>query len=273
MSKNDSLGAVFTVAALLFGVLLLAVMFWFVGDSTETVAAQKVVEPQPETAQAQPQINKPALPPGQAIVGGVQRPVSDVLLSKDATNRIPTSAPPKPEGGVPDVAGNANPEVKLVYDALKEKRNPELLSSSVVSHDFNKQEFDADPVVYAQKYASRPEPGRVFAPAQPGEGVAALKSVGARLHRVQQGESVRLSVQAVPNAPVTFTSFSTGQFANLLSSQTVVANADGLAEATYTATSGTKKQVRILAASPLTADQVAFTVSVKLPTDSSTAQK
>lgn len=272
MSKNDSLGAVFTVAALLFGVALLGLIFWFVGAESETVVVRKVVEPEPETAKAEPQINKPVLPPGQAIVGGVQRPASDVKAAK-ASNRISTSAPLKPEGGVPDVAGNANPEVKLVYDALKEKRNPELLSSSVISHDFNKQEFDADPAAYAQKYASRPEPGRVFAPAQPGEGVTALKSVGARLHRVQQGESVRLSVQAVPNAPVTFTSFSAGQFANLLSSQTVVANADGLAEATYTATSGTKKQVRILAASPLTADQVAFTVSVKLPTDSSTAQK
>ena len=66
-------------------------------------------------------------------------------------------------------------------------------------------------------------------------------------------------------APVTFLSSSYGQFENLLTSITVVADRNGRAVATFTATSGTKHNVNILAASPVLAEQIKFTVSVELP--------
>ncbi len=270
MSKNDSLGAVFTVAALLFGVLLLAVMFWFVGDSTETVAERKVVEPQADTPQAQPQINKPALPPGQAIVGGVQRPASDVLLNKDAAKPGAKEPPKKPHGFAPPVSPDTNEQTKLVAASLQAKDKPERYSSFVTPNDFDKAAFEADPKGYATKYANDVAPGRVFAPAQPGEGVSVLKASSARLHRVTQGESVRLSVKAAPYAPVTFSSHDLGSFENKLTTTTVVADDTGIASASFTAGGGTIDQVYVLAASPVTSGQATFTIDVSLPTVAAT---
>jgi hypothetical protein len=72
-------------------------------------------------------------------------------------------------------------------------------------------------------------------------------------------------VAAKTNFPVTFNSFGFGQFENKLTSITVVADKEGLAVAPFTATSGTKNNINVLAASPLMAEQVKFVVSVKLP--------
>ena len=171
----------------------------------------------------------------------------------------------KPEGAPPVVKSDVNEQVKMVHEAMKTGEHPERYSSFVVNRSFDEKAFKANPEQYANEYAKIVEPGRVFAPAQPAEGTKALRSVGGRIQRVQQGESVRLAVAALPNAPVTFTSFGMGQFENLLSSTTVVADAEGKAQATFTATSGTKNEVKVLAASPVLTEQVAFTVAVRLP--------
>ena len=158
------------------------------------------------------------------------------------------TVPLKPEGAPPVVAPDANEQVKQVHEALLSKENPERLSSFVVNPSFDEAAFKANPAQYAAEYAKIVEPGRVFAPAQPGPDTPVLRSTGDRIHRVQQGESVRLSVIAVPHAPISFTSFGMGQFENLLSNVTVVADAQGKAEASFTASSGTKNEVKILAA-------------------------
>ena len=150
-------------------------------------------------------------------------------------------------------------------EALKTGKNPERYSSFIVPKSFDAEAFAKDPENYAKQYASVVEPGRVFAPAQPDDSVPVLRVDGDRHHRVTQGESVRLVAIATSFAPVTFLSSSYGQFENLLTSITVVADRNGRAVATFTATSGTKHNVNILAASPVLAEQIKFTVSVELP--------
>ena len=266
MSKKDSLGNAITVAALLFGVVLTAVLFSMVGSGSREPQAQSkpALEKQAEQESAAPQISKPTLPPGQAIVGGVQRPASDVALGKDT--KPGTKEPPKkPHGYAPPISPDSNEQTKLVAEALQARQKPERYSSFVTPDDCDKAAFEADPKGYATKYASEVAPGRVFAPAQPGEGVTPIKADSARLHRVKQGESVRLSVKVTPNAPVTFSSHDLGSFENKLTTTTVVADENGIASANFTAGGGTIDQVYVLAASPVTSGQTTFTIDVSLP--------
>jgi len=85
---------------------------------------------------------------------------------------------------------------------------------------------------------------------------------------VVQGEAVRLAVQAVPESPVTFTSFDLGQFSNQLTTITVLADENGVASTEFLATPGTINDVNILAASPMASGQVKFVVNVSLPSSS-----
>jgi len=71
----------------------------------------------------------------------------------------------------------------------------------------------------------------------------------------------------VENAPVTMTSNNLGSFANGLTSITVAADSSGLAEAVFTASRGTIDDIQILAASPVTSGQIAFTVNVQVPSE------
>ena len=238
-----------------------AIGFWQLLNQPEPIVKS---EPQtPEVAQAVPKTLSAKLPKDWVTMGGVARPATDVRGAENVA--AAWEVPMKPEGAPPIVKADVNEQVKMVHEAMKTGEHPERYSSFVVNRSFDEQAFKANPEQYANEYAKIVEPGRVFAPAQPADGVKALRSVGDRIHRVQQGESVRLEVAALPQAPVTFTSFGMGQFESLLSSTTVVADAQGKAQATFTATSGTKNEVKILAASPLLTEQVAFTVAVRLP--------
>lgn len=227
----------------------------------------------PEVAQAESNAEKPEeapgkvkLAPGRAMIGGIERPASDVRFAKDR-EQVERKPPRKRQGYSPSVDPESNEQTQLVAEALKSREKPERFSSFVVKRGFDAEKFRAEPAKYAAEYASVVEPGRVFAPAQPGDGVSVLRAESSRFHRVKQGEALRLSVEAVPNAPVTFASQDLGQFENQLSSVTVVANEQGIASATYTASGGTIDEVQILAASPVTTGQVAFTVSVKVDGD------
>lgn len=172
--------------------------------------------------------------------------------------------PLKPEGFPAPVLASTNAQTLMVAEALKTGANPERYSSFIVPESFDADAFKADPEGYAKKYAEVVEPGRVYASAQPIDGITSIRCDGDRLHRVKQGEVVRLNVESAPFAPVTFTSQHLGHFPNSLSSITVVADAQGKATAEFTAASGTKDNVDILAASPVTSGQVRFVVIVSL---------
>ncbi len=123
------------------------------GHSTLVIVVASL-QPEPEVAKVEPQINKPALPPGQAIVGGVQRPASDVLLNKDVAKPGAKEPPKKPHGFAPPVSPDTNEQTKLVAASLQAKDKPERYSSFVTPNDFDKAAFEADPKGYATKYAS-----------------------------------------------------------------------------------------------------------------------
>ena len=250
---------VFALAAI--GIVVVGVAFWRLRYKPEPMPIDTSNDVAAEQAETKSSVSR--TPKDWVTMGGVARPATDVRKADKtiAAKEIPL----KPEGAPPIVKSDANEQVKMVHEAMKSNTHPERYSSFVVNRNFDEQAFKANPEQYAAEYAKIVEPGRVFAPAQPAEGTKTLRSLGARMHRVQQGESVGLVVAALPSAPVTFTSFGMGTFDNFLSSTTVVADSKGYAQATFTATSGTKNEVKVLAASPVLTEQVAFTVAVRLP--------
>lgn len=157
------------------------------------------------------------------------------------------------------IPADANPHVRSVAEALRTGEHPERVSPLVMPEPFDEEAFFQDP----QAYLNVVEPGRVWQTAQPGPDVPRLRAQGSAGHRIEFGQSVPLRIQAAPGAPVTFTSFDAGSFENRLTSITVQADERGVAQATFTASSGTLSRVRILAASPMAAGQVEFLVRVE----------
>lgn len=200
--------------------------------------------------------------PGYLNIGGVYRPATDVRLGKDRPGKRDDMGNQLPDQGFsPAVKPDANPQVASVAKALKDRTNPARFSSFVKATPFDAKQYASDP----QSYLGVVEPGRVFQPAQPGPDVKRLVRASGRYHRIAQGETVTLAVKSQAKAPVTFTSFDLGSFENQLTSITVQADDNGLAQAPFTATRGTIDDIRILAASPVNSGQAEFTVNVSVP--------
>ena len=200
--------------------------------------------------------------PGYANIGGVYRPESDVRMGKDRPGKRDDMGNDVPNPGFsPPVEPDANPQVASVAAALKDRKNPARFSSFVRATPFDAEIYKSDP----QSYLSVVEPGRVFQPAQPGPDVKRIAEASGLYHRITQGESITLAVKADAGSAVTFTSFGLGSFENQLTSITVAADDQGLAQAPFTATPGTIDDIRILAASPVNSGQAQFTVNVALP--------
>jgi hypothetical protein len=200
------------------------------------------------------------LPDGWVNIGGVARPKSDVQVGPRSEG-VSSVSETLPQGFSKALSPDTNPQVRSVHDALQDRSKPSRFSSFAPAERFDLAEYKKDP----SKYLGSIEPSRVFAPAEPGEGVPVLRASGKRYHRVTQGESVRLSVEAEPNAAVTFFSENLGVFSSQLTSETVQADEKGIATAVFTADGGTVDAVKILAASPMASGQVSFLVNVKLP--------
>ncbi|MCK6472735.1 MAG: hypothetical protein L6R28_13415 [Planctomycetes bacterium] len=175
-----------------------------------------------------------------------------------ADKEQPTEPEEKLATAVP-VKADANPQAKSIAEALKTKTHPERLSAMLPPKAFDADAFARNPDLYTQAH----EPGRVFQAAQPGRDVPALRAEGSRFHALKQGESAELVVRGKPGAPVSFTTFDMGTFAeNKLSTVTVRADDKGLARATFVASAGAINDVNILAASPLASGDVSFKVEV-----------
>lgn len=155
----------------------------------------------------------------------------------------------------------ADANARSVVEAAQTGRFPERLSALVPPKPFDINAFEADP----QAYLDVVEPGRAFQSADGAVGVKALEAVGVAYQEVDPGGSVKLRVTGEAGAPVTFTSFDMGAFENGLASITVLADASGEAEVTFTATAGTIETVKILAGSPLAVGQVKLMVQVRRP--------
>lgn len=215
---------------------------------------------------------------GDVIVGGVERPATDV--TPDETQPLDDSlgdgiAGTELDYGVaPSVDPDANEQVALAVEAIQNGTHPERLNAGVGSKaaaNFDPAKFDPESESYdegyRQAYLRTPEPGRVWHPAQPGPGVKRIRPLMPAYAYVKQGEDITLRVSGVPDQPVTFTSFDLGMFENKLTTITVTANAQGVAEATFHGASGTADDVKILAASPVMSGQARLRVHVIGPND------
>ena len=236
------------------------------------VAAGVYFSTRPEVALRDQQAGSPAIARNRTVeVGGVQRPASDVDPGIGRVGAKQSQADGNKPKGNPYFYGKqapldpkTNPNVESVYVALTAKteaeKHPERLSPMIAPKPFDLASYRRDP----QSYLSIVEPGRVWQSAQPGPGVPVLKRISQQSQKLNQGESVRLQVQTASEAPVTFTSFDLGAFQNQLTSVTVAANKDGVAEAVFTGTPGTINKVSILAASPLASGNQRFEMTVLL---------
>lgn len=159
-------------------------------------------------------------------------------------------------GTLPPITAD-NPQVRSVIDALVNKKNPERLNPLVAPAPFDETAYKSNP----DAYLSIAEPGRVFQMKAPGGSVVKIEPISPYFQDVQQGDSVELSVRAIPGAPVTFTTFDAGSLENGLTTMTVSADSAGIAKVKFVATKGVVLETNILAASPLTSGQVRFKVN------------
>lgn len=169
---------------------------------------------------------------------------------------------PPPYGRMPPIDPKAHPQAAAVVEALETSTHPERLSPIIAPKPFDLLQWQKDP----QAYMAVSEPGRVFQNRAPGKDVPVLRRASDASVDLAQGESVVLAVEATPGAPVSFTSFDGGRFIeNTLPALTVVADAQGVAKATYQATSGVTRRVAVLCASPLCSGQIRFSIWVDQP--------
>lgn len=233
------------------------ILFAFVNRHDKPIANVESLRP---SSQSTAQTESHSAPEGWENIGGILRPKTDVVLkpaSDSGESNIPTKVL---HGFSPPVSPTANKQVEGVYAALRDRTSPNAFSSFATAKPFDAEAYKKDP----QAYIETVEPSRVFSPAQPGEGVKAIRPNGSIYHDVRQGESVALSVETEPGAPVTFTSFDLGFFSNELTSITVQADDKGIASAQFTAGGGTIDDLKILAASPMTTGQVKFHLNVRI---------
>lgn len=214
---------------------------------------------------------------GDIFAGGVERPATDLAIKEDEGSILDRVVSENIKelldyGATPGVPIDANEQVAAVAEAIKTGRNPERLSVGVAgatARSFDSEKFDPQSAAYDADYRAAylgsPEPGRVWFPAQPGEGVDRIQPLMPSFVKVEQGKDITLRVSGRPGQPVTFTSFDLGFFENQLTTITVVANDQGVAEARFQGPPGTISDVNILAASPVLSGRVRLTVHVTQP--------
>ena len=199
------------------------------------------------------------------ILGGVRRRRSDVVRPKQDQSQATLEDRRRADyGRTPPVKVDANPQVKSVVEALRDKKHPERLSVLLRPKQFERAAYEKDP----QAYLNTVEPGRVWQSAQPGKDVPRLSRLSPYVQQVEQGQSVELRVIGVPEMPVSFTSFDLGHFENQLPAITVKADKSGIAKVKFFGAPGTIADVNILSASPVTSGQVKFVVNVVRPSPS-----
>jgi hypothetical protein len=253
MSVTQRVAAVSAAAAVLV-VLICAVVFWPQGrkqhEARQPKEPQKVVARDGEPAED-----------GLSASHKPQRATGAAKTHVAANGEQKAKATGGDYGRTPPVPVDANPQVKMVAEAIRQKNHAERISAMIPPTPFDANAYKVNPASYTEVV----EPGRVFHPAQPGPGVPVLRSISPQLQQMNQGESTSLRVNAAPGAPVSFTSFDLGRFDNQLTSITVQANAQGVAEAKFYAPPGTYNNVNILAASPMASGQTRFVVNVQVP--------
>lgn len=152
----------------------------------------------------------------------------------------------------------SNEHVQNAYLAVTTGQDPEVTGPMLSAPPFDRSSYESDP----QSYLAKTVPGRVFQSAQPAPEVDVVGQLSKTRHVLRKGESVRLQIRTEPGMPGNFMATDLGTFASGLSSTSVAADADGIAEAVFTASGGLSGETQVLASSPVTSGRVRFSVRV-----------
>ena len=212
-------------------------------------------------ANEQPEIESPETRPGYVKIGGVWRPEKDVVKSSRRLSDESSDFPKPVQGRSPVVSTKDSASVSSIAGAVND---PELLKKRTAfgsAEKFNKKKYLDDPDAYLADIV----PGRVWQVLAAGKEVPRIEVDGSNYAKLIQGESAILKAKTDPGMPVTFYSDKLGQFQNNLNVISVAAGDDGIAEATFKATGGTRGQINIIAASPVRSGHAKFLIKVTLP--------
>jgi hypothetical protein len=150
---------------------------------------------------------------------------------------------------------------RSVLEASSSGKHPERLSPLMPPTPFDRTAFEADPDAYLDVV----EPGRCFQTAT-ADGPDAVALVGSPLVAATPGAMVPLLVRGAPGAPVTFTAFDGGVFAeNGLGSVSVRADARGYAVVNFATPPDARGHLAVVAGSPLAVGNQRFFVEITPP--------
>lgn len=167
-------------------------------------------------------------------------------------------------------ANDENPRAYSVWEAHTTGKHPERISAFVPAKPFDEKAFRKNPAAYLNIV----EPSRIDQMHKPGPDVPLIEAESPYFQRIQPHATVNLSVQAIPDAPVSWVTTRGGLFTeSKASAVTVRADKKGVATVTFFATPGTINETEILAVSPMTYGRVKMIVSIneslaKTPTTS-----
>jgi hypothetical protein len=142
-----------------------------------------------------------------------------------------------------------------------QKQGLQQRSSMAAPKPYDHADFLKDPQAYCELVV----PSRIFQTAAGGPNVPRATPISTTDQRVQPRETITLSMQGAPNAPVTFQTHGLGAFGNNRTTQTVASDAEGVASVSWTAIDGTVGDVIVVAASPRAVGNVEFFIHVITP--------
>ena len=201
----------------------------------------------------------------QAVSGAAS--AGAVAFASSAAAVSATSAGATVDPAAANLAAISTPAVqgsrthRLLREALASRQHQYRLSEMIAPPPFDAAAFARDP----QAYLDEPAPGRVYQTMRAGPEVPRLALEGSARFAIAYGGDCVLAVRVPAGAPVAWLVFDGGCLENGLTSQTVRADATGLARIRYRALPGVTGDVNILAGSPMASGQQPFLVVIETP--------
>jgi hypothetical protein len=174
------------------------------------------------------------------------------------TDEAAAVAAPESAQAPPMTPRRAKANADSVVEAVRTHTHPERLSPLIAPTPFDRAAWEANP----QGYLDVVEPGRCYRTAEsPGPETPQLKPASSHLVHSAPGGKVHVMVMGAPNAPVTFTAFAGGEFAeNGLNSISVKSDARGYAGVEFLVPEYARGLLPILVGSPLAVGNQRFLV-------------
>lgn len=192
------------------------------------------------------------------VTGPHRAAVQEGAVPAKNTTSESAAEPAAAWAAVPRVEHDDQRQAASVAEAIRTGAHPERLTPHVLPAPFDRAAYAKDPAAYLAVV----QPGRCYQMADTGPGVPSLITVSPSAAATGRDGSIPLTVRTLPRAPVTFTTFDLGAFANNQISTTVQADDDGVATALWRPTPGTDNHVTVLAASPVVSEQAHFVLTV-----------